>query len=278
MGDSMPDAVPGALPDQAVDAYLRRLHHDGPVRNDVATLTRLQLAHLLHVPFENLDPASGLRPSTAPPSSVAKVVHRGRGGWCFELNGAFAQLLRAAGFPVELRSAQVWNAAESRLGPPLDHLCLVVHADGERWLVDVGFGDAPLAPVLIDVTGEQPRRPRPARVETDGDGFRLLELTAEGTWELQYVVDGALHELTDFQPRSDELASGAGGGFWTEKPFATRALDAHGSRVWLLRDRLKLRDADLATHERAVATEEWMSLLDTWFAMTPPAGLSLGTG
>lgn len=263
-------------PDAA--AYLHRLHHDGPVRPDHATLEALQIAHLVHLPFENLDPASGIRPSTAPERSFAKLVRGGRGGWCFELNGAFAELLRAIGFPVELRSAQVWDADGGRLGPPLDHLCLVVQADGERWLVDVGFGDSPLRPVRIDATDAQAVPPRHPRIEHVDGGFRLHEQTGPATWELQYAVAHGERLHADFQPRSDELASGAGGGFWTAKPFATRALDGDGGRVWLLRDRLKRREPDGTLTERQVSASEWPQLLHEWFAMEPPPGLSLGTG
>ena len=106
------------------------------------------------MPFENLDVFHRRGVSTDVASSYAKVINRGRGGWCFELNGAFGWLLAELGFEVDRVSCQVWG--DDGWGPPLDHLALVVHLGGERWLADVGFGDCCLSPIRL-VDGEVDR-------------------------------------------------------------------------------------------------------------------------
>jgi N-hydroxyarylamine O-acetyltransferase len=257
-----------------VERYLRRLGLKVPasdLRPTAATLAELQLAHMIAVPFENLHVVAGAQMRTDLGWSYPKVVEQGRGGWCFELNGAFGALLRAIGYEVTYLSASVWDPKRLELGPPLDHLCLVVVADDERWLVDVGFGDSALTPLRFDSDDEQDRRPRRGRIERVGELVHYLEWMQWEDWEVQYGIDLTPRVLADFQPRSDALAAGAGGGYFSTKPFATRALDAEGSRVWLLKDRLKRVESRAHQPlEEPVDDEDWEPTLQQWFGMTRP--------
>lgn len=54
---------------------------------------------------------------------VHKVVQQRRGGFCYELNGAFRALLRSLGFRVTLLSARVARDQDGE-GPEFDHLTL----------------------------------------------------------------------------------------------------------------------------------------------------------
>lgn len=247
-----------------VDAYLERIGWDGPVRPDRPTLAALQLQHLRTVPFENLDVFAGVEVRVDLDWSLPKIVERRRGGWCFELNGSFAWLLRSVGFDVSLLSARV--AQEGVLGPDLDHLALLVRTDGERWLVDVGFGDSPVLPLSLETPDVQPVAPRDARVTIEGDHLTLFERAADGGWATSYVASLAPHELSDFAPRSRELRTTPGLG-WTTRRFATRATDAAGSRVWLLTDRLKIRTGRDDVVERPVTEDAWPVLLEEHFGM-----------
>ena len=82
-----------------------------------------------------------------------KIVENRRGGFCYECNGLFAALLRMLGFDVTMLSAEVANA-QGGYSQPFDHMTLMVR-ETQRWLVDVGFGDSFLEPLLIDERGEQ---------------------------------------------------------------------------------------------------------------------------
>ena len=121
-----------------IGAYLERLGFTAPPQPTIEGLRRLHTAHLARVPFENLDIHLGEKILLEPEALVAKIVERRRGGFCYELNGAFSTLLQALGFDVTLLAARVHNAGV--LGPPFDHMCLRVDLD-EPWLADVGFGD-----------------------------------------------------------------------------------------------------------------------------------------
>lgn len=132
----------------AVDlsAYLERIGYAGEVRRDLATLRALHRAHLLTVPYENLDVQLGQPLTTDPAAAFDKIVRRGRGGWCYEMNGAFGLALEAAGFEVTRLAGAVMREV---LGPAnlASHLVLKVDIDGETWLADVGYGDGPIEPI-----------------------------------------------------------------------------------------------------------------------------------
>src|SRR5262245_38481762 len=179
----------------------------------------------MSVPFENLDVFRRRPVRTDLDWSVSKIVERRRGGWCFELNGAFGWLLRQLGYDVDYVSCQVFGA--DGWGPSLDHCALVVHLDSERWFVDVGFGDCCMVPVRM-VEGEHDAVPRRVRMQIDGDTFVVSERALDGTWDDSLRGTFEARALDDFTPRSDYLQTEPGLP-WTEKPFATRATGPDGS-------------------------------------------------
>src|ERR1039457_559684 len=90
-----------------ISAYFKRVHYTRPPRVSPDTLRGLHLAHLYTVPFENLDIHLGRGLSLDEAALFDKVVTRGRGGFCYELNGLFCALLRDLGFRVTMLSAEV---------------------------------------------------------------------------------------------------------------------------------------------------------------------------
>jgi N-hydroxyarylamine O-acetyltransferase len=140
---------------QTVLAYLNRVGAAAPTVCDAAALRTLHRAHQLTVPFENLSIHLGEPVSLDEPDLIDKIVHRRRGGFCYELNGAFALLLEALGAQVTRVAARVYG--EAGLGPPFDHLALIVRpADGSGpWLADVGFGSHSDYPLLAEARDDQ---------------------------------------------------------------------------------------------------------------------------
>ena len=154
-----------------VDAYLRRIYYDGPRDPTSSTLRDLHRQHLYTVPFENLDIALGAPIHLDLGALFEKIVIRKRGGFCYELNGLFRELLKALGFRVEMLSARV-RSADGSFSREFDHMLLKVMLD-ESWIADVGFGDSSLDPVGM----------RPTNAEMDSDP-EFTVLAANGSWEL----------------------------------------------------------------------------------------------
>jgi N-hydroxyarylamine O-acetyltransferase len=167
-----------------VDAYLKRINYEGPLAVTAETLRNLQVAHLLSVPFENLSIHAGEPIVLEENALYSKIVDRRRGGFCYEANGLFAGLLRALGFEVAMLAAGVAKK-EGGFGPGFDHMTLMVTL-GERWLVDVGFGDSFLEPLLLDARDEQVQGTRAFRIVDDDDYLILQRRDRGGDWEPQY--------------------------------------------------------------------------------------------
>jgi N-hydroxyarylamine O-acetyltransferase len=179
-----------------IAAYLKRIDYRGSIVPSAQTLRELQQAHLLAVPFENLSIHSAEPIVLDDDSLFQKVVVRRRGGFCYELNGLFAALLRALGFKVAMLSARVANA-EGSFGPDFDHMTLMVTLE-ERWLADVGFGDSFLEPLLLESRQEQVQGERAYEIVEDGDHLILRQREGKGKWKAQYRFTLQPHSYSDY--------------------------------------------------------------------------------
>ncbi len=131
-----------------VDAYLERIGLERPAAADLDSLTRLHRAHLLAIPYENLDVQFGTKLTTSPEAAFDKIVTRRRGGWCYEMNGLFGWALKELGFDVSRSAGAVMREAMGEMSEG-NHLVLNVMLPEGRYLADVGFGDGPLTPIRI---------------------------------------------------------------------------------------------------------------------------------
>jgi len=149
-----------------LDAYLGRIGFTPAeaealkkAQPNAADLGRLLTAHYLAVPFENLSqhdhPAEGTSvpaveknlPTLQIEKTLTKIVFDKRGGFCWEINMAFAWLLRTLGYRVRIGSSHVITPG----GPVPGHLCLFVDGLGPcAILVDPGFGDTVRVPVPVE--------------------------------------------------------------------------------------------------------------------------------
>jgi N-hydroxyarylamine O-acetyltransferase len=217
-----------------VGAYLDRIGYAGAAEPTHAVLSALQRAHMLTVPFENLDIALGRRLVLDRPLNYAKIVERRRGGWCFELNGLFAWLLEQLGYRVTLLGSRV--DGERGAGWELAHMLLRVDLD-RPYLVDVGFGEGSLEPVPLEQVADGVMRHRNG---------------------LNVVFTNSPRRLEEFQGMSDFLQTSPESGF-----VRTRACT-----VALPDGRLRLRELVLTERhgdevsERELAGErEWRDCL-----------------
>jgi N-hydroxyarylamine O-acetyltransferase len=176
-----------------IDVYLSRIGAARVGLPDLASLRDLQRRHLLSVPFENLSIHLAEPVSLEDDALFDKLVTRRRGGFCYELNGAFAALLTELGYRVTLLGASVHTG--SGFGPPLDHLALRVDLD-EPWLVDVGFGRFSTYPLRLNDRDPQ----------TDPEGSFLLVEQEHGSIDIirdgepQYRLEPQPRSLSDFEP------------------------------------------------------------------------------
>lgn len=183
-----------------IDAYLKRINYRGSLAPSAETLRELQLAHLFTVPFENLSIHSAEPIVLDDNALFEKVVARRRGGFCYELNGLFAALLRKLGFEVAMLSAGVANS-EGVYGPDYDHMTLLVapsEDSAERWLADVGFGDSFLEPLRLDFGKEQVQGERAYKIIEDESHLIMMQRQGTEEWNAQYRFTLQPREYADY--------------------------------------------------------------------------------
>ncbi|MDG9719163.1 arylamine N-acetyltransferase [Streptomyces sp. DH24] len=212
---------------EQVDAYLQRLGVARPAWPTVDVLRELHLRHLQTVPFENLSIHLGEEIVLEEQRLLDKVVAEHRGGFCYELNGAFGALLTALGFEVTLLAGRV-RIDEERLGIPYDHLALRVRTvDGGDWLADVGFGAHSHYPLEFGDRGEQP---------DPGGTFRIVEAAPDAAGvrgghevavaaDLEVSRDGSPEYRVEVRPRVlDDFVAGAWWHSTSPRSHFTRSL------------------------------------------------------
>jgi N-hydroxyarylamine O-acetyltransferase len=147
-----------------LDGYLARIGLGLLPPITAEGLATVQRAHRLAIPFENLDVRLARGISLDPDHVFEKLVHKRRGGYCFEQNQLFLRGLTALGFDVRPLLARVWLMAAEV--PPRTHTLNLVQLPDGPWIADAGFGGSYTPPMpLID--GAEATAP-------DGAAFRLV--------------------------------------------------------------------------------------------------------
>ena len=185
-----------------VDDYLGRI---GVRREDLAidvdSLRTLQFSHLCTVPFENLDIHWKHPIAIDTDRFFKKIIDRKRGGFCYELNGLFNELLRNLGFTTRLISARVFNGKEH--GPEYDHAAIIVTIGEEEYLADVGFGDFTAEPLRLVLDLEQKDATGIFVIRRFDDEY--LEVTKRDgeTWKCEYIFKDVPRDLSEFAEMCD---------------------------------------------------------------------------
>ena len=189
--------------------YLDRVHYRGTLRPTVETLTGLHRAHLLSIPYENLDIHLGRTLTLDPETIFTKLVDDRRGGWCYEMNGLFAWVLDTLGFVVARVSGAVGRATR---GDRADgtHLVLIVSIDGAPWIADVGFGDGFLEPLPL-TTGVFRQDFLEFRVTRDDERWTVHSHEFSGADSFDFTTEP--RALDWFGPQCHELQTSPESGF-----------------------------------------------------------------
>ncbi|MFS0772313.1 arylamine N-acetyltransferase family protein [Sphingomonas sp. 1P08PE] len=238
-----------------LDAYLARIDLPARPTLDAAGLSRLQRAHRLAIPFENLDVILGRGIAIDGASVFAKIVTARRGGYCFEQNRLFLDALATLGFGARPLLARVWLGTDPADGPvpPLTHTFSLVAVDGREWVADPGFGGT-YAPVL-------PLEDRAEAEAPDGARFRLTRHPRHG-WLLERHGPAAATDGRGtgegWQPQysftTDEVfdADLALGNLWSSTAPGTRFTTLRIASIVLPHGFASLTDA----HYRRVAADQ----------------------
>ncbi|OLL28868.1 N-hydroxyarylamine O-acetyltransferase [Burkholderia sp. SRS-W-2-2016] len=225
-----------------LENYFTRIGYQGP---RTATLDVLQALHRLHpaaIPFEDLNPLTGLAVKLDLASIERKLVDEQRGGYCFEQNTLFANVLMQLGFKVTPLLARVLWGASPDAKLPRTHMVLRIELDNETWLADVGFGGVTLtAPLRVAMDLAQPIPLGTFRlIDAGRDSAHLQVLAADGSWTPVYHVDLRAVEWVDYET-SNWYTSTSPESLFAHNLLAARVLPE--ARLGLFNDQYNERDA-----------------------------------
>ena len=254
------------LTDRAL--YLQRLGFDAPPAPTLETLRQLQLRHTGVFPFENLTTLSGEPVLIDLPSIEQKVLHAGRGGYCYELNKLFLALLQELGFDARAISGRVVMGQPEGAWTARTHRLSLVIIDDVRYITDVGFGGmVPTAPLLLDSRAEQLTPHEPYRIDLHVDGFTLRANVA-GEWRAMYIFDLQRQEDIDFAVGNWYVST------HPESTFARQLMVARTGEGW----RRTLNNGSFAIHRighdserrEVVDVQQLIGLLGSEFGIRVP--------
>jgi N-hydroxyarylamine O-acetyltransferase len=256
-----------------IDAYFERIGFRGTPRADLATLRELHLKHPIAIPFENLSTLLREPIPLDPVSLQRKMIGARRGGYCFEHNRLFAEVLTALGFEVAgLAARVVWNRGDDSPNPRT-HMILRIDIGPQTLIADVGFGGLTLTgPLQLEEAGEQRTPHEVFRILRGAEGY---EVQAElgGAWKSLYRFDLQEQLPIDFEVLNHFVATHPESHFLTTLMAARRTPDG---RYALLNNELaEYRGAD-RTQRKLVSADELASALTDVFGVNLPrhAGLA----
>ncbi len=188
-----------------VQRYLERIGiiSDLPGRGDypaptIETLTNLQAAHLMTVPYENFDLVNHDPIGLKTEDLFNKIVNHRRGGYSFELNGAFGDLLRSMNFDVTEHLSRFMLDSEEV--PMRLHRVLKVHFFDATYICDVGLGvESPRIPIKLEEDTVQSDGFAEYRLERDPfHGWMLWQKKKMDGWKKFYTVSDEICLTVDF--------------------------------------------------------------------------------
>ena len=240
-----------------IKQYLERINYVGPINLTFEVLSKLQISHLMNVPFENLDLHNNTRIDLT--NLFNKIVTRKRGGFCYELNWLFYQLLKEIGFTVKMVSARVYDGKKD-YSPEFDHLTLIVKINDDNYLTDVGFGEFSAYPIKIELNKETNDPRGIFRIETLNEKYTVIKKrNPEGNFMPEYIFSEKERQIDEFYPRCNYHQTNNESHFMQKRICS---LPTESGRITLTGDTLKITENGEVTernlnNEQEIQQELW---------------------
>lgn len=219
-----------------IPTYLQRINFSNQIEVCRETLFALQEAHLLHVPFENLDIYYGKAIKLNLDTIFEKIVLNRRGGFCYELNGLFYQLLKAIGFEVVMISARV-HVKDENYGQEYDHLAIIATIDHRQYLVDVGFGKFSLNPLEIKKGFLLPDQYGDFQFDDEQNGYLKVSVVKNGGLNPQYIFQPTARVFSEFEGMCHYYQTSKDSHFRKKKMIS---ISSHEGRITLNDQQVKI--------------------------------------
>ncbi|MND96774.1 Arylamine N-acetyltransferase [compost metagenome] len=257
------------MEDPTLKDYLERIAISDGVSGDLETLKKLTQAHPKHITFENIDSFTGIVPAIDTTDIFQKLVTEKRGGYCYEQNSLFKEVLQALGFNIKMHLARVLWSSKDGSETARTHMLLTTDIEGQKYLVDVGFGSMTLtAPVLFNSEQETPNGL--FRLISLDDNFYRLDVF-KNEWLPIYKFTLEEVQLSDLDMANWYVATGPSSMF--NKFLMITRVDEH-TRYALFNKEFNIRDNEGGKKSSEISSEEELqSVLTNYFKLNLPASL-----
>ena len=255
-------SVNGEYDKMDIKDYVNRINYQGDLIPNLRVLKQLQEAHLLNVPFENLDIHYRTPIELDIDKIYHKVVEKGRGGFCYELNGLFYTLLTKIGFDCKIISARVYDSKKEDFGKEYDHMAIIVKLNQIEYLVDVGFGEFAFHPLKFEMNSIQSDPRGNFVIEKYENGYYKVSMVKKETRHIEYIFIMKKRALTEFTEMCDFHQTSPNSHF-TQKKLISKPTKI--GRITITGNTLKITENDVTVREDKFAIEEFGEYLLKWF-------------
>jgi N-hydroxyarylamine O-acetyltransferase len=247
-----------------IQKYLQRIQYSDLLKPNLQELKNLQKSHLLHVPFENLDIHYGKTIELDIEKIYNKIVLNNRGGFCYELNGLFFELLKTIGFEVKMVSARVYDK-EKDFGPEFDHMVIITRIENSDYLTDVGFGEFAFEPLRIELSTIQKDERGEFKFEEYDFNYLKVSKREDEKWIPQYIFSLQVRELNEYEKMCTYHQTSPDSHF-TQKRVCSLPTD--NGRITITGNKLKFTSLEDQTEKHIEDEVEFHKMLKDYFNTT----------
>lgn len=222
------------------EKYLRRINCLGDIEPNLYTLIKLQRHHLLNIPFENLDIHNNKPIELLIEKIFDKVVNQNRGGFCYELNGLFYELLKAIGFDVKIISARVFDQ-DKGYGKEYDHLAIIAKIDNIEYLTDVGFGEFSFEPLRLSLETLQKDERGDFKIDKYDNGYLRVSRIENERQTPEYIFKNKKRNFTEFEEMCNYHQTSPNSHFTSKRLIS---LQTENGRITITGNKLKIKEFD----------------------------------
>ncbi len=235
------------------EKYLNRIKHTGSLKPNLDLLKKLQKNHLMNVPFENLDIHYQTPIELDINRIYEKIIHKNRGGFCYELNGIFFELLLLLGFNAKRVSARTYKK-NNEYNPEFDHFTIIVKIGSTEYLTDVGFGEFIFEPLKLQLGEIQNDERGSYSINKFENDYLRVSKIENGKSTPEFIFKNIERELIEFKEMCEYHQTSPNSHF-IKKKLISRPTD--NGRITISGNILKVKEDNLIKEKELKSETEF---------------------
>ena len=244
--------------------YLSRIKLDD-CNSNLEGLTKLQEHHMENIPFENLDIVVGRTIALNYTHLFDKLITKKRGGYCFELNVLYAELLKSLGFSSMPVLGRVWLSNPKRM-PPRNHLAQIVELEGRTYITDVGVGGL-ISNIPLDINIPSPVNDKDGmvRVVPLSDHQFMIQRHNEKVWTNLYSFEYLEISEEDIDIANYYMSTNPKSHFFHHKFVG---ISTKEGRIGLFNNKISIRKGiKIVSKKRVDFGKDWIETIKSEFSI-----------